>query len=478
MNLRQKLLTTFGGLALLALTTAGMTVWAIAQWQSSNAQLEAHYERSLLLQRIQASVFRAFKEVPDAVSGGDLDAAEEFDAFLGPIETDFERWAALADTAEEEQQVEEVRLAYQQLVASAQRVFALVDAGQRREAFVLLEGELEDEDFESFQTLTEQAIASDRDYRSSVHRQVQRTLDTTRIVLAIAAFGTTSLILLLFAYLASDLFSPLREVKQALEDVTTGDFQRQLDEERADEIGDIHRAFNQMMAALQLREQMAGLGAIPAHSEPVWQERPSRVTLHRLVSQLRSRVTQLNSEVNGNGATAVIPKQELIQQLDRLLQAVTRVTEFGFPLDLNLARTDIRTLIYEVLLRFHDELAQRAISLELDIGLEVKFATVDRLKLREAIGELVRNALAALPEMGGRVGVRANLSTEGTELLIEVADNGRGAELPLVPLESEDHPGVGLQLTRAIVEQHGGHLVIDSQPGVGTYVQMQLPLRD
>uniref|UniRef100_A0ACD5GMQ8 HAMP domain-containing protein n=1 Tax=Desertifilum tharense IPPAS B-1220 TaxID=1781255 RepID=A0ACD5GMQ8_9CYAN len=251
-------------------------------------------------------------------------------------------------------------MAYQQLVASAQRVFALVDAGQRREAFVLLEGELEDEDFESFQTLTEQAIASDRDYRSSVHRQVQRTLDTTRIVLAIAAFGTTSLILLLFAYLASDLFSPLREVKQALEDVTTGDFQRQLDEERADEIGDIHRAFNQMMAALQLREQMAGLGAIPAHSEPVWQERPSRVTLHRLVSQLRSRVTQLNSEVNGNGATAVIPKQELIQQLDRLLQAVTRVTEFGFPLDLNLARTDIRTLIYEVLLRFHDELAQRA----------------------------------------------------------------------------------------------------------------------
>lgn len=76
------------------------------------------------------------------------------------------------------------------------------------------------------------------------------------------------------------------------------------------------------------------------------------------------------------------------------------------------------------------------------------------------------------------MGVRANLSTEGTELLIEVADNGRGAELPLVSLESEDHPGVGLQLTRAIVEQHGGHLVIDSQPGVGTYVQMQLPLRD
>lgn len=488
MNLRQKLLTTFGGLALLALTTAGMTVWAIAQWQNSNEKLEAHYQRSLLLQRIRANMFRAFKEVPDAVTGGDLDARQEFAAFLDPIETDFESWAELADNEQEETQVTEIRNTYEQLVQQAERVFDLVETGRRNEAFALLEGELEDEDFQSFQNLTEQAVESDRQYRSSVRSQVKRTLDTTQLILAIASFGTVSLVLLLFAYLASDLFSPLRDVKQALEDASTGNFQTRLDEERADEIGEIHRAFNHLLDKIQQREQVAGLVAVPigatdGNSAGIWQDQPSRVTLHRLVSLLRSHVTQLNSEVNANGNTAVAQKQELILQIDRLLQAVARVTEFGFPLDLNLARTDIRTLLYEVLLRFHDELAQRAISLEVDIAPEVTFATVDRLKLREALGELVRNALAALPQTGGRLGVRASLSNEGTEVLIEVADNGSGTELPLSPadftdVESDRRPAVGLQLTRAIVEQHGGHLTIDSLPGVGTHAQMQLPLRD
>jgi signal transduction histidine kinase len=161
------------------------------------------------------------------------------------------------------------------------------------------------------------------------------------------------------------------------------------------------------------------------------------------------------------------------------------VTEFGFPLDLNLSRTDIRALLYEVLLRFHDEFAKRAISFEVDIAPEVSYAVVDRLKLREALGEIVRNALAALPERGARLGVRSSINADGTELLIEVADNGTGIEQPLInrafsTFEStpDNRSGVGLKLTKAIVEQHGGNLAIDSEPGQGTYVQIKLPLRE
>ena len=69
MNLRRKLLTVFGALAVLVLVTAGVTFWVTAQWQTTNDDLEAHYQRSLLLQRVRAATFRAFKEVPDAVTG-------------------------------------------------------------------------------------------------------------------------------------------------------------------------------------------------------------------------------------------------------------------------------------------------------------------------------------------------------------------------------------------------------------------------
>jgi hypothetical protein len=48
------------------------------------------------------------------------------------------------------------------------------------------------------------------------------------------------------------------------------------------------------------------------------------------------------------------------------------------------------------------------------------------------------------------------------------------------PLEvrEDDRPHVGVALTKAIVEQHGGHLEIESEPGQGTYVRLGLPLRE
>ena len=498
MNLRRKLFTIFGGLALLALATAGVTLWAIAQWQATEEKLQNHYQRSLLLQRVRAATFRATREVSDALIDGDSDAAAEFAAALEPVEQDFQRWASLADSAEEKQQVAQIWQAHKNLVEDAQLVFQLLESGRRQEAFRLTEGRLEEVDFRRFENLTEQAVASDQDYRKVILAQTQNTRQTEQLVLAIAAFGILSLILLLAAYLASDLFAPLRETEQALDEVARGNLQRRLAADRDDELGAIHHAFNRMIAAIAEREQVLGLAAISTQeaedgaSPPNWQHIPSRLTLHTLVSQLRSRVTQLSNNVEGNGdghsdsngqSTVAIAQKALVNQLDQLLQAVVRVTEFGFPLDLNLARTDIRALLYEVLLRFHEDFSQRNISYELQITPDVSHATVDRLKLREALGELVRNALAALPEQGGRLGIRSSLTTEGTELLIEVADDGTGIEQSLIDqtldtLETpaQEQPNGGLKFTKAIVEQHGGQLMIDSEPGQGTYVQIRLPL--
>ena len=308
------------------------------------------------------------------------------------------------------------------------------------------------------------------------------------MVLAIAAFGTISLILLLAAYLASDLFAPLREVEQALDDVARGDLERRLEEERADELGAISKAFNRMIEAMGEREQLAELAGIPTIAAndgdgSAWQNLPSRVTLHRLVTQLRSRVTQLHQNNGVNGKDVTDQQRSLVEQLDLLLQAVTRMTEFGFPLDLNLARTDIRALLYEVLLRFQSEFVERGISIELEIAPDVSYAVVDRLKLREALSELVRNALAALPERSGRLGMRTSVAADGTQLKIEVADDGKGMKQPLVDqaftavkTTQDKQIGVGLAMTKAIIEQHGGQITITSESGQGTYVQIQLPL--
>lgn len=474
MNLRQKLLTTFGGLAFLTVLTAGFTLWSIERWRSSEASIRNHYQRSLLLLQIRETTFRAAKEASDALIGSDADARQEFEAALQPVEGDFQQWVSLAETEEERQQVQQVRAAYAAIVQDASQVFSLLAAGQSQAAFKLLEEQIEARSLVNFQRLTEEAVASDRQYRQVVQAQVQRIRQTTQLALAIAAFAAISLMLLLAAYLASDLFAPLKKLTMALMDVSRGDFNRRLNEDRKDELGEVQHAFNHMVEAIAQRQQFSDLSLFTEPSRAAsWQELPSRLTLHRLIAQLRSQIVQLKS--SDDRSDTQIP----IEQLEQLVQAIARFTEFGFPLDLNLATTDIRALLYELLLRFQAEFKQRAISLEFQVAPEVHEAIVDALKLREVLAELVRNALCALPPEGGRLGIRASHADQ-TTLAIEIADDGKGlpGSLPdRMPIEENQPIRVGLPFVRAIVEQHGGQFYLESKPGQGTYAQVKLPLR-
>ncbi|MDQ3131570.1 MAG: ATP-binding protein, partial [Acidobacteriota bacterium] len=128
--------------------------------------------------------------------------------------------------------------------------------------------------------------------------------------------------------------------------------------------------------------------------------------------------------------------------------------------------------------RFHDELSNRGVSFELEVDKEIKYASLDHLKIREAVSELIRNALKALPESGGKLGLRARLKE--TDLLIEVGDNGEGSDsltVDEIDIKHRRDYRTGLKLTKAIIEQHGGKMRINSEAGEGTFVQMSLPLR-
>ena len=496
MNLRKKLFTLFGSLGLLALASGGVTLWAIAQWHNSEEKLQEHYHRSLLALEVKSTTFRAMKELLDEVVEKDEHAREDFESILAPVEDRLKHWDNLAHNEAERQQIQQVRDAYGNLVKDARTVFDLMELDREQDALALIDNELEEVDFPDFERVTVEAVESDKQNREIILAETQRTRQTSKFVLMISAFGILSLVLLLAAYLSADLFTPLQETEAALDGVARGNFQHRLDEERKDELGRINRAFNRMVESILKREQVMELAGEGGASNDIqsllnktdWHDAPSRLTLHTLVSQLRSHVSQLSKDsAHDSGAVAVTPKPTLIEQVDKLLQVVMRVTEFGFPLDLNLASTDIRALLHEILLRFHDQFIDRNISFELCLTPDVENAVVDRLKLREALGELVRNALSALPEKGGRLGIRATLDSdtaEATQLLIEVADDGTGLDKPLIEQaltndlsDSKQRPNVGLKLTKAIIEQHGGSLSIDSEPSVGTMVQIRLPWR-
>jgi two-component system OmpR family sensor kinase len=108
----------------------------------------------------------------------------------------------------------------------------------------------------------------------------------------------------------------------------------------------------------------------------------------------------------------------------------------------------------------------------------------DRDLLMVAFRNLIENALK-FSGTAGRVEVRA--SEDGHNVLVEIDDNGRGIPAQDQPYvfdelyraeNARDLPGsgLGLALVRRVVELHGGSMSINSRPGQGTMVRVQLPI--
>lgn len=491
MKLRQKLLSTFGGLAVLALLNAGVTGWAIAKWEASNRELNNHYQRSLLVKELTARVINASQAIRDAISTGEPNARHQFETDIAPVQQYFQNWSQLVHNEAERKQMQQLKNAYLVLLSDSEDILQLLAEGRTFEALQLRREKLQNASFPLFEELGARAVDSDQQYRQEILRRVKQSQETAELVLILAAFGTISLTLLLLAYLNSDLFTPLEEVKQAMDHFSQGDRRIYLDTERGDEIGSVNRAFNRLVESVQKREKLLELAALGISNKPAIDDKseipnlPSRLLVHQLLNQMEVQLAQLdNSNDNGNGKTD--KKQAIVSQITQLLHTVTHLTEFGFPLDLNLTQTDIRALLYEVLISVREELIDRSISIELKIAPEVKDAVVDRLKLREALRQLVDNSLSALPETGGRIGIFANVAANSAELSLEVTDNGTGIKQSLIDRvfngaeilseEGQTRSPMGLKLTKAIVEQHGGELLLKSKQGQGTQVQIKLPI--
>ncbi|MDQ2981086.1 MAG: HAMP domain-containing histidine kinase [Actinomycetota bacterium] len=111
----------------------------------------------------------------------------------------------------------------------------------------------------------------------------------------------------------------------------------------------------------------------------------------------------------------------------------------------------------------------------------------DRARLAQVLDNLVSNALKFTPG-GGRVEVR--LKAQNGLAVLEIEDTGLG-----IPEAEQDQlferffrssratesaipgTGLGLTITKAIVERHGGQIVLESTEDVGTTVRVQLPIR-
>jgi two-component system, sensor histidine kinase FlrB len=107
--------------------------------------------------------------------------------------------------------------------------------------------------------------------------------------------------------------------------------------------------------------------------------------------------------------------------------------------------------------------------------------SVDRHRLEQVILNLMLNALRAMPG-GGWIELSGRMIYEGQAILFTVTDTGPGISPEHLPRIFEagfstraGSPGLGLAVCRKIVEQHGGKIEVESQPGRGAKFIMTFP---
>ncbi len=154
------------------------------------------------------------------------------------------------------------------------------------------------------------------------------------------------------------------------------------------------------------------------------------------------------------------------------------------PMHVVRTRGDLAHIVREAVSAASPAATVAGVELESEVPEEL-WATIDRDRLRQVADNLVSNALKYTPR-GGRVqvvlrpdGDRAELSVRDTGIGISGADRDRLFTRFFRASQAAERNiqgvGLGLSITRSIVESHGGRIEVDSRPGEGSEFRVRLP---
>jgi len=143
---------------------------------------------------------------------------------------------------------------------------------------------------------------------------------------------------------------------------------------------------------------------------------------------------------------------------------------------------DVKDIIREITVLLGDEALRHSVTIRSELDELVPHILADRVQLQQVFMNLMLNAIEAMKETGGELTIRSGLNPEG-QLFISISDTGVG-----LPAEGTDRifnafhttkpqgTGMGLAITRSILESHGGRIWATPNRGAGATFHFTLPV--
>lgn len=275
--------------------------------------------------------------------------------------------------------------------------------------------------------------------------------------------------------LSRGVLRPVRALTRASRRVGAGDLTQRVPASGRDEIAELGRSFNRMAEELQGSEdrQRRLVGDV-AH-----ELRTPLANLRGYLEALRDGVLEPSTELLTSLHEEVLLQQRIVDDLQDLALA-----EAG-ALTYHRTGVDVAELLETCLVAHRPAATNAGIALAVEAS-ATAHVHADPDRLRQALGNLITNAVRATPS-GGAIALR--LACTDGRVAIEVADTGSGISEEHLPHvfdrfwradpargRATGGSGLGLTIARQIVRDHGGEMTVTSDPGAGTTFVITLPV--
>jgi hypothetical protein len=170
---------------------------------------------------------------------------------------------------------------------------------------------------------------------------------------------------------------------------------------------------------------------------------------------------------------------EMMVQLERVNHAVNDLLQYARPTPPMMEKIDVRDILEKTASILSQQAKEKNISINKMYGKESLVVPADKKQIQQAFWNVILNAIQAVDAQGV---VTIDAKMDDNVLLISISDNGKGIPPEQVdqvfkPFFTTKHKGTGLgmTITKRIIEQHQGSLHVKSAVGSGTTVTIRLP---